>query len=285
MAKRRSVMAGLGALATGSGAVFASGAFDSAIADSGADLRVIADAQLRVRSARNSDGDPIEGGVTGAENTYYDNTDFSDEEYDSWFEANVEDLIDKRGKRSVGAVQINEGQNNGLAIRTAFSTRLDGEVTPLIEISNNTETSYEVGINYAADSGEDDGYGGAVGGDGLSKEFVKAIYQFKLDDTSSGEGTEINKVATDSSLEDGDLLSPTPDTETPSDEIDDANKVELGEGETIFVKLDYNTDHDSEHGLGNLVGEINSAAGGNIDNINPNLDLLNTIYVTADDAS
>ena len=291
MAKRRSVMAGLGALATGSGAIFASGAFDSAIADSEADLRVIADAQLQVRSARNSEGSPIVGSLTEPNNTYVqDDGEEFDDDYDTFFADHVEGQINTRGQPSVGAVQINEGVNDDLAIRTAFSNRLDGSVSPLIEITNNADNSYDVGINYAADSGGDDGYGNDVqegySSSELSQKVVQAIYQFRLDGTEEddGSGGEINKVADNAELSDGDLFSPDPFSDPDSDEIEDEKKVTLETGETIFVKLDYNTDN-AGGDIGNLTGIINSAAAagnGGIDDINPNLDLLNSIYVTAE---
>lgn len=305
MAKRRSVVLGLGALATGSGAVFASGAFDAdALTTPESDFRVIADAGLRVRSARDGNQDPWvdantdHGDFDGLEDgdIEINDDDESVEDNFSDFETNVvEPLIESPGRPSVGALEIDEGVNDDLVIRTAFSNRIDGSVDPLLEISNNTDTDYEITINYAKNDDEDGseldtddpeiGYGDDVSADDgesnytdsnsdeVSRQVVQEIFQFRT-------STEDVDSRNDNSDGTEDLLSPDPATGDPADEGENSIQVNA-DGGNVFIALDINTDEGSE--VGNLVGEINSAAGSGSFDEGSTLDLLDEVYITADE--
>lgn len=302
-------MLGLGALAFGSGATTFSGAFSSDFASPQADLRVIADAGLRVRSARDTAGSPIvvsenpassvSGDLTSGDLDISDtgslSTDFSS------FKTNVIDpLITNPGKPTAAALEINEGTNNELGIRSAFSNRLTGSIAPLLEVVNNTGSAYNIKINYAEnddtntdqiESGQENGYGADVNAgagesdyttsasDELSRQEVQGIYQFRLDDTSAGNNTVTSTQA-------GSFIGPDPTVDGSSgSKVDEGTAYELGNGEKAYIRMDFNTDAydiDGDSSTENLVGKINSAAGssGNAFSDNSNLDLLDTIYVT-----
>lgn len=309
MPKRRSVVLGLGAMAFGSGAVSMSGAFSTDFASPQGDLRVIADAGLRVRSARDANGNPIvASNVTAAELDVSSSSNFDIQDtgslstdFSTFFSNTVEPLITSPGQPEAAALEINEGVNDELGIRSAFSNRLNGEVSPLLEISNNTGSTQTIRISYATNDGTNldqidstgqNGYGADVnavedtsgeyassGANELSRQEVQGIYQFRTDDTSNPRNT-----IGSTQLK---LLSPDPTFDGSTSPADEgANTHDLASGDTMFVKMDFNTDAadlDGDSSNENLTGIINSAAGagGNVFADNSNLDLLNTIYVTA----
>ena len=243
MAKRRSVMAGLGALATGSGAVFASGAFDSATTTPGANLQVISDGQVAVRgSAHANDVYDLDG-----EDDSADAINFDDFDRDTDFPRAT--FFDAPDENESGELEEDHGGNfNGdIDLTVAIELREDDTFDSLLKIDNNSEVDQEVLINYQEDSENEDGLYGEDVGDGnneVSKSTVQEIYQFKI----AGEGT---------------LISPDPDTSTIAntgseiaieDENTGANWVKVGAGNTIEVTLNYDTT-----GSG-VTGDINSAA-------------------------
>jgi len=282
-------MVGLGLLASGSGAAFTSAAFNNSL-ESEATLGVIADAGLRVRSARDNNDNPIvadntsESDIDGLDNSNkldIDDTGELTDDYETFIDDVVQPLLDNPGAPSAAALEINEEVNTELGIRSAFTNRLDGEIGPLLEVTNNDpNTEYEITISYANDDGEEDGYGDNVSdehstaSDGeVAREVVQAIYQFSLDETDPDGRNSVE------GGEGGRLISPDPDEN--SDE--GANIYQLGASETAFIKMEINTDEDDD--VGNLVGEINSAAGGGNEAFTGNVDLnlLNNIYITAEE--
>lgn len=306
MAKRRSVVLGLGALATGSGAILTSGAFDTDFAAPDADMRVIADAQLRVRSVRDSQGDPAVAANTAASDFtgrdgsldssdfYVDDTEDLSTDFDEFFSDHVEGLIESPGAPNAAALEINEDINSDLGLRTAFSNGITGGFDPIIEITNNDNVDYNIKINYAENDGDSDdivgqnGYGSDVNtttgeftdsdNNNVSRETVQDIYQFHLTSTDIGGRNDSSSDR---------LLSPDPSVDGSGSNAADENNdsYSLSSGETVFVELQINTDegHDGR----NLIPEINSAAAGGDDVFagNANLSLLNEIYVTANETS
>ena len=255
MAKRRSVMAGLGALATGSGAVFASGAFDGSTTAPGADLRVISDGTVTVRGNADDDG------------SVYDLTEDSNEEIDfDDFDRN--DLPRATFADTPDPDGTNGNINNDIELTVAVELREDDEFTSLLKIDNNTQFDQDIAIHFeeaTESAGENETYGDGVVGNGgdISKDIVQEIYQFRdvSDDTLISPEPEVDGIGEGTNV----------DIENTA-----ANSVTVGDGQTLDVKLDFFTDD------GDIISAINSGTnrfgqGGESD-----VDLLNAIVVEAD---
>ncbi len=317
MAKRRNVLAGLGALAFGSGAMTMSGAFSGNASTPESDLRVIADAQLRVRAARGGSGSDnivadyntgsnVSSTSSGNRTLQADDVNVTEKDlYGSWddfYNNSIEGLIDSPGAPRAVGLEINDGENDNLGLRLGVTNGITASFEPLLEVVNNSNNTHDVGIHYADNSttndslsGETHGYGGDVdiggsytadGTNTVSRQVVQEIYQFKIDDANPGGRSiiadESNQLVDRdgnnvSSASGGELISPDPATSDPADESEQF--IRLGTGDAIFVKLDFNTDWGSE--AGNLTDAINSAAaGGDPFTSSADLNLLNNIYVS-----
>lgn len=159
---RRKMVIGMGALATSSGAVFSSAAFQSSV-NPAADMRVVVEDDLVVEagaSFRGSSGAYLEN-PTG--DKFYGTGDgslFSDS--DSLDSVDIDDLP---------AARVNDEQNSGLYIETAVKNRDENgnpivvEFPDLLRVSNNGTETAEVGISYKP---TDDAYGTDVGVNGGS---------------------------------------------------------------------------------------------------------------------
>ena len=330
MAKRRNVIMGLGAMAVGSGAVFGASASFNQATSPGADLRVIADAQLRVRSVRNDADVPQVvseiGSLSGdfgdnyvlrdTENIERGDTEvFEDDAAPQGIDdlvSELQDSIDSPGSPTAAGLEITDGVNNDLGINAALTTGEQHGFDPLIEITNDSPDDYEVGISFAENddesggnvddpNGDTDGYGDNVGvaesfeyndsdPETVSRKAVQEIYQFKLSDVQIDDRNEVQKNNIDggsgnSSTVSGDhLISPNPNTADPADEATDDETFILGAGDTVFAYLDVTTDPGQTDEP--IVGQINSAAAGGAGNpfqSNTDVDLLNNIFLTADE--
>lgn len=253
MAKRRGVVLGLGALATGSGAVFASGAFDTDTTSPTATLQVLSDGNIVV------EGDDSADNVDSAtDTTLFDETgELEDEDID-------------RGELPLATV--NDEVNADLEIEVLVELRENGEFDPILNVTNGDPDDVNIEIRYE-DSGGDDLYGDTVGDDNdLEAGDVQTIFQFED--------------------EDGNRISPAPDYSDDVDNTGE-NTVTISSGETEEISLNINTDFnsgDSGGSGGDITGIINSIAGNGDrgfgeDENNGSVELLNGILVHADSAS
>lgn len=317
MAKRRNVIMGLGALAFGSGALSSVAGFSGNLADPESDFRVIADSELVVRSTRDSSGAPIVRGnnddtsfsgtgsrTLGSGDVNITDTGYSSD-YSSFKSDNLNPLISSVGQPAALGAELNQEANNQLAIRLGVSLGLNEDIDPFVEVTNNTNTEYLVKFNYGENDdsttsdeiiNSNDGYGadvtsgnsdftGANSGE-VSRQLVQEVFQWRLDgsDYSTGRNTLANGGLSNTSgaSADGDLVSPDPDASNTDNAQDEARQgVYLNGGETVFVKLDFNTDSGTY--VTNLKGKINSlASGSNAFTDNATVDLLDTVYVEAE---
>lgn len=309
---------GLGALAFGSGALSSLAGFSSNLAEPDADFRVIADAELVVRSTRDSSGSPIVTNNNGAGSfsgtgsrtlgtgdVNITDTRFSSD-YSSFKSDNLDPLISNVGQPAALGAELNQQANNQLAVRMGISLGLNEDIDPFVEVTNNTSTEYRVKFNYGENdestSGDgiinsNDGYGSDVTSGNtdftasnsgeVSRQLVQEIYQWRLDgnDYSTGRNDVGSLSNTSGASTDGDLVSPDPDPNNTTSAQDEAVQgVYLNGGETVFVKLDFNTD--SGNFITDISGKINSiASAGNAFTDNATVDLLDQVYVEAETTS
>lgn len=272
MAKRRSVILGLGALATGSGAVSLSGAFSSNVTNPGAELQVLADARLRVKAPTTiPTGDPTGySGTTAA--VKKDPLDaFTDTAFD---------------RANLPTAQIHQtNENDNYLMRAGVTTGTDTAFRGIMEIVNEDGVSHDVGINYGdydggVDGTESDphGYGSDVdttawgNSNTLDPKDVQEIYQFRVPD-------DTNYLPASASASEK-LLSPDPTVDgsstVPRDRYNET--VTIGNGESAILILDYNTS--------GKTGVINqAAAGGNPFQASTYVSLLEKIWVEVDPVS
>ena len=309
MAKRRNVIMGLGALAFGSGALSSVAGFSGDLAEPESDFRVIADAALRVRSARDGSDNPIvsgqnpasEFGSLGSSDLNVTDDGYSSD-YSTFESDNLNSLISDIGSPAALGTEINQQANDNLAIRLGLSLRLDDNLDPFIEIQNQSDTNYNIGINYAENDGSNNisngnnGYGSNVytpndGSDAtandisnneVSRQLVQTVYQWRLDGADYNGRNDVGSLSSDAGS-DGDLISPDPSTTTGDPDETDTT-VTLSSGELIMVKLDFNTTSTNINSI-DVPGQINSAAGGGGSSpwaTNDLVDLLDKVYIQAD---
>lgn len=178
---RRKTVLGLGALATGSGAVFTSASFQSSVNPT-ADMRVVVEDDLVVEagdSFRNGSGDYVSdpGGAKfyGTDNGGL----FADSE--TLKDVDVDDLP---------AARVNDDQNSGLYVQTAVKNRdedgnpIEVEFPNLLRVRNDGTETAEIGISYQP---TDQAYGEDVGsGEPIAAGHVVDAYVFKSDGGSGG---------------------------------------------------------------------------------------------------
>ena len=172
---RRKTVLGLGALATGSGAVFSSAAFASTVSPS-ADMRVVVGQEfsnnLRVEAGdifRNSNGNFYPSSGSSTVKTVHDigsTTFFSSNELD---DLEVADLP---------AAGANDENNEGLSLAVATAV---GETATIgdgasgdvgfIQIENNTPDNHDIQIKF-------DDFGDDVTDDSVTERRVRQIYKF-----------------------------------------------------------------------------------------------------------
>lgn len=154
--KRRSMVLGIGALATGSGTVFSSAALSNTAVNNSGNLEVLSVGNLNAFGGSDPDG----------------NLDYADDNVDSI--SNPSDLP---------AAYVN-GSTQGADLEVSVVTRNSSGNTDtfenLLRVANNGTTDVNVGIGF-------DSFGGDVGSDDtISKAEVKNAYEFK---SNPGEST------------------------------------------------------------------------------------------------
>lgn len=227
MAKRRSVILGVGALTFGSGAVAASGAFTGEVTTPTAQFQILSDA-LTIR--RRADTDSQVTFVT-------DSASFTD--------------FASYTRSQLPALEITADDNDTLALQLAAETNENYTFTEPLEIANDTANTYNVAFHYASSGNiskthADWGYGADVNDapiasttpstDGVSYERVNGTFVFA--DNAAGDTTG------------GTQLSPS------GTAVESSTTISLSPGQTAAIDLTVNTSSAGD------VGAINSAATG-----------------------
>ena len=289
---RRSLILGMGALATGSGAIFSAAAFDSSVTPD-ADLRVISDERLIVEAGsafadggQLDEGDPslfldpvFNGGAVGAE--FYDN-DHLGEKFNNEAEppaatVSVRDRDAAKARSGIDESNVDNyyGVNDDLGIYSVVKNYDTVRFEKIIRVRNTGSKAHDVGIAY--DRGADQ-YGKHTtehDGNHVEPDDVQAIWQFEVN--VPGEFSFVN--------DEGPLISPKSGeagagTDSTIDDPDDRPNdfVELGPGETVELDLVV----DTEGLLGDLIVEESQYQGIEPrfdEEYHPVIDLLDEITV------
>lgn len=257
MVKRRGMLLGLGALATGSGAVFSSATFNNSVSPS-SDMRVVVEEDLIVepgilfRNGSDADDTFDPGGATppGNETLFSDGGVFDGTSVDS--SLTVPD--------DLPAASANDAVNDNLSLEVATSIGTTDQIgttsAGFIQIRNDTTENRDVAIRFdefgADTTGDQDSNSGQV-----SESDVISIYEFY--DTSD------NKISTDS-------VGSVPSDQTV------ANFVTVPSGTVEQVYLSFDTTV-AESDIRNAVNSTSSPFGGGQDTV----DLVDTLGVGTDD--
>jgi hypothetical protein len=202
MVKRRSLVIGLGALATGSGAVFSSAAFANS-AQAGANFQVVVEDELIVEAGeafRDGEGFAPDG------DKYRD----------------LGDNIIFSGNNGLGDVSFEDlpvagatdGTNDDLDL--AVATKIDTDVlfSGFLQIRNEGTEDKDVGVDFSD-------YGSAAEGGGqIAKDLVSTVYQFEAD---------------------GDIVSPNPNTPGGATAGEPETYVTVEAGESLQIDLNVDT--------------------------------------------
>jgi hypothetical protein len=203
---RRKTVLGLGAMATGSGAVFSSAAF-SASATSTADFRVVVEDNLILEagdSFRNSNGAYLDNPsgskfYGGSDNLFSDDSGLSNLEPDD-----------------LPAAFANDETNSDLAVETAVQNGNTFEFDNFLQVTNEGTETREVGIRFNQ-YGEDVNNGGPI----RSSDLIQA-YEFY------NQGGDGGKISTDGS----------PGGPPRTQNLNATTPVTPGETEQIGLKID-----------------------------------------------
>ncbi|GAB7010353.1 hypothetical protein [Halorubrum trueperi] len=214
MAKRRSMLLGLGALATGSGAVFSSASFTSS-ADSSADFRVVVEDDLIAEAGESfRDGEEFDPD----EDMYYD---ISSESLFSGGDDDIDGTLNTLEPGDLPAVGANAETNEDLAFEVATMIDTSHDFDGFLRIRNEGTEDKDVGITFTpSDTITEDGP--------LTLGLVQNTYQFKL--------------------EGGMIISPNPSGNGDGDS-DPANFVTIPAGGSENVALHVNTEDQTSKDL------------------------------------
>lgn len=245
---RRKTLLGMGALATGSGAVFSSAAFQNSVSP-GSDLRVIVDEQLRVepgilfRDGENA-ADAFSAGNNVTSVSYNgDSVTVKNQSTSSLFGGQSSDGLENIDSDDVPAVAINNKINGDLSLEMAVDYQKNNQIgstsAGVLQIQNETGTSQEVAIRYEDANGTAFGEDVGSGNREISASQVVKIFEFY-----------------DSS---GNKISPTDDSPGTTPQTV-ANTVSISSGSTEQIYVKYNA---LEHRLDLLKAANNSSTGTN----------------------
>jgi len=217
---------GLGLLATGSGAIFTSAAFNNSV-NASSNMRVVVDKRLEVRAGQAFN----DGGTINANNGNVNQSNYTEYVSNETFFENSsnldpEELVDiDSDDLPVATVNRRDQNVNGDVI---IQVAVDVDTTSvtfndILEIENQTEDSVEVGIGYdrntqtssltdsSANSnsnfnqyGEDVNVGGTSG---VTAGIVQKIYQFTVPDPSSSGDNTISPTSKSTKDEPGEVQS------------------------------------------------------------------------------
>ncbi|GAB3701654.1 hypothetical protein GCM10028858_17210 [Halorubrum pallidum] len=202
---------GLGALATGSGAVFSSAAFASSTASS-ADFRVVAEDNLVVEAGASFRGDGNEYQPNPSGDKFYGGGDdlFTDE-------SSLADLAPEE----LPAAWANNENNDGLAVETAVENLAETyEFPDFLQVRNEGTEDAEVGIRFEE-------YGEDVNNGPVTPEDLIQAYEFLSDGGDGG------KISTDGNPDASNIGNQT---------IDNTTTVPVGGTEQIGLVINLTND-------------------------------------------
>ena len=228
MVKRRSMVVGLGALATGSGAVFSSAAFANSVTPS-SDMRVVVDEDLTVEpgvifrdgSSASASFDPSSSNTPGSTSVYNSNAYslFGDNDSDGLADISVDNLP---------AASANNADDGSLSLEIAVALDVDDTIgngqNGLIQVNNDTVDSHDIAIRFSS-FGSDVPDSGSPGSSDVTQGQVVETYQFYDSDG--------NRISPGIGQANGNGILPDPQ-KVP-------NTVTVDAGSTEQIYLDYDT--------------------------------------------
>lgn len=195
MAKRRSVILGLGALAFGSGAMSVNAALQDFV-DPAGDMRVVANQNLTVEagaSFRNSDGNYVSG-RDGPKFYGEDNGNFFSDGSPS---TNQDDDLANLSLGDLPAIFVNSAEDGNLKIKLALPNKRQKYTFPeALQVRNDGTTDEEVAVKFrefgADTDGPQNGNGGVVSEDDV-------VGAFRFIDNANGREISPNRSGFDAS--------------------------------------------------------------------------------------
>ena len=253
---RRETLVGLGALATGSGALFSSAAFSNAVNPS-SDMRVVVDEKLTLepgilfRDGSNDDDpfDPSASSPPGSET-------LKDQSSDALFTDNTTPGLTGIGVDDLPAAAINDEVDQNLAFQVAVALGETGTIgdgsNGVFQVRNDTSDSQDIAIRF-------DTFGPDADGDTNDLSEQEAVDTFRFFDSGD------NQISTD---------DPTTSPQT----VD--NVVTVGPGTVEQIHVDYNTvTYQTE------LEDAANITGSNPFNQQDTVDLVDTIEVGIEDGN
>lgn len=237
--QRRNFILGLGAAATLSGAASVTGAaFANEVSSTGANFRVLAEANLNVAGARD---ETVTGTGDGGDNNGIGYVSGSGIDFTSIGPGNTGDL----------PVAYADGSTNSddLAVELAFVTDDEGDqITPVLNVQNNGDTDEDIGVTFEDGTGNS-GFATPVSSGSIAAADVIEAITFQADTDDSGTGDT--------------QISPNSSTFTSETDQEPANFVSVGSGETLQVDIEISNVTDAfVSGVGSEAGDQDPFAGG-----------------------
>lgn len=223
---RRKTVLGMGALATGSGAVFSSAAFQSSV-NPAADMRVVVDGDLIVEAGnafRDDSGayqsDISDGEFYGIEqNEFFDTADPTQGTGDALgSEFNTDDLP---------IASVNEKQNENLSIKTAVKNNTAHTFADLLQVRNEGTEPVDVGVKFE-EFGVDTR--GSVSGKGGTVDEANVVKAYEFNAASNSD--DKNPISYNQQVEKEGVSS------TDDQSVNSVVTVNSGETEQISLKID-----------------------------------------------
>jgi hypothetical protein len=208
---------GLGALATGSGAVFSSAAFNNSVNPS-SDMRVVVDEKLTLEPGiLFRDGSSAGDTFDPTASTAPDGETLQDQDSNSLFGGNTNAGLENITPGDVPAAAINDAVDGNLFLETAVALGADDKIgdssNGVFQVRNDTNSSQDIAIRFPT-------FGPDVGAGGTQVTETEAVETFRFFDSSD------TQISTD---------DPTASPPT----VDNVVTVSPGNVEQIYV--DYNT--------------------------------------------
>lgn len=214
---RRKTVLGLGALATGSGAVFSSAAFNNSVNPS-SDMRVVVDEKLTLEPGiLFRDGSNADDGFGPSASTPPGSETLQDQSSSSLFGGNTNAGLENISPSDLPAAAINDDVDGNLFLEVAVALGADDKIgdasNGVFQVRNDTNSSQDIAIRFPT-------FGEQANGDTDDVTETQAVETFRFFDSSDAQ------ISTD---------DPTTDPQT----VDNSVTVSPGGIEQIYV--DYNT--------------------------------------------
>lgn len=228
--KRRTLLTGLGFLASGSGAVATSAAVANSV-QSASELSVVVDERLEIRAGQAfTDDGSVKSGYEDQYVSYDSNPNFFDSQNDTLAD------IDRSELPAAAVNARNKNINQDVKLQSAFRLRRNSDTflfEDILEVVNYGGSSESIGIAYDRTDGTYDPngqYGEAVNFDSASENTltahdVRTVYNFQVPNRFTGASNPIK-------------ISPAVGTQTPDSSNDEPkNFFEVDSGQTLQLDL------------------------------------------------